>query len=986
VNQPEKEGMGANSNISKPTNKLLDYALKYYEKGFSIIPLKPRSKQPWVSWTKYKKERLPIEEVKKWFANNNNNIGIVCGSVSNNLVVIDFDSQNLYEEWYKSLPLEWQYKVETTLTVKTSRGRHVYFRIKTNDFDKLFENKEKLETKLGNAEIIYKMYVVAPPSIHPDTGIQYEIWHENEFWKNEIDIAELTLEQWKELYGTLEKFKEGVIKKEEVREIPRTTYEYSVELGNFKLKIMGKNAFLYDQNGNPVDVFPAFKLSSKSVKKEIEKKTGVDYDTVSRSIAVLLQMKNERKVEIQRKKEIPKGERELEESEILELFELYKSAYKPGNREELVGLHMSAWFIKAGIKRDSLKKIAQMLAEYDRDANKSPDWKSKLDRILYQIDYHYDNRIALGEKLKGKSGVQEILEDVLGEEKALDVIRRTEEILGVSSPFEEDSIMFTLNYAQGIFAVANIRKKITVKARFDREENKMIYQDKVVNAAPKVVEVYENPLGGTTRFRVVWVSEKRDRPIDTGIVTMPEIIDKLKLEGLIINRYLVHDVVSAIINAFIEKGRAIIKTDIEKPGFYIVNNKLTPIRIEIKEVDKEQLKNALILLNELAENWFAYAKERFATVIKWGVISPFIFARKQLGRAYQVPHPTLYGERDTGKTTMAEIATIHIWGLDSDPSKLRPEEKHVAPGSAINTEAKMGEHISIDTFPKVINEANDMFNRPSVINILKNSVEGIIARAKFVGGEYREYLALNPIIITLNPKPPVDFEGLELVPKTCYLIRFTEADILKPERKQQFEREVGPKLKTLNVIGQAVAYKMINKGDIEILKKPWLELGRELLEELYRDVGLEIPEWINLVYTPPSHEEILSEKIERIRNKLIKYINEQYARNISRIIATTESGTSIVKPEDVTIEQKFETLLNNRLIPFILPGGDKLYITSSIFDELDLDIAGLKSLAEILGWEYKEKQSIRMGNKVVNFSVVVTTKEEVIKLLKPELT
>ena len=60
--------------------------------GLSVIPLQPRGKRPAVPWKKYQKRRVDREQITQWFGNGEDrNVGIVCGEVSN-VVVIDCDS------------------------------------------------------------------------------------------------------------------------------------------------------------------------------------------------------------------------------------------------------------------------------------------------------------------------------------------------------------------------------------------------------------------------------------------------------------------------------------------------------------------------------------------------------------------------------------------------------------------------------------------------------------------------------------------------------------------------------------------------------------------------------------------------------------------------------------------------------------------------------------------------------------------------------
>lgn len=126
----------------------------------NIFPLQPRSKIPLDSWKQYQTERfhgsIPDEC----------NFAIVCGDISDDLVVFDFDMcndlkiiQGVFGEDILS----------KTLVVKTNRGYHVY--IKTNHLPKnLKMQKNELMIDVQSTG----KYVVGPTSIHPN-GTEYEM-------------------------------------------------------------------------------------------------------------------------------------------------------------------------------------------------------------------------------------------------------------------------------------------------------------------------------------------------------------------------------------------------------------------------------------------------------------------------------------------------------------------------------------------------------------------------------------------------------------------------------------------------------------------------------------------------------------------------------------------------------------------------------------------------------------------------------------------
>ena len=77
-------------------NVKLNHALEYLERGWSVIPIKPKGKRPAIRWLEYQK-RLPTEdEVTQWWTQwEDYDIALVTGEVSG-VVVVDWSSDASY--------------------------------------------------------------------------------------------------------------------------------------------------------------------------------------------------------------------------------------------------------------------------------------------------------------------------------------------------------------------------------------------------------------------------------------------------------------------------------------------------------------------------------------------------------------------------------------------------------------------------------------------------------------------------------------------------------------------------------------------------------------------------------------------------------------------------------------------------------------------------------------------------------------------------
>lgn len=135
------------------------------------------------SWIQYQQEAAPSETIQGWnSAGQLHNIGIVCGKVSGNLVVLDLDGAAGYPAFAATFPT-----LAETYTVASGGGvgRHVYFRT-----EQMPPSVKAMNTPIGNLELCGEgRQVVAPPSIHPTTGKPYCV--EKSF--NILQVPELTV-------------------------------------------------------------------------------------------------------------------------------------------------------------------------------------------------------------------------------------------------------------------------------------------------------------------------------------------------------------------------------------------------------------------------------------------------------------------------------------------------------------------------------------------------------------------------------------------------------------------------------------------------------------------------------------------------------------------------------------------------------------------------------------------------------------------------
>ncbi len=133
----------------------MDLLLEFKKLGLNVIPCDPNSKKPAIKWLEFQTDRYtgPFK-VKQ-------NIAIICGKISNNLVVIDIDAPELINDLFD----DFEALKKKTIVVKTgSGGYHIYVKAKHLPSTMRLTNAKGQHIDIQSD----KTYVIAPPSIHPN--------------------------------------------------------------------------------------------------------------------------------------------------------------------------------------------------------------------------------------------------------------------------------------------------------------------------------------------------------------------------------------------------------------------------------------------------------------------------------------------------------------------------------------------------------------------------------------------------------------------------------------------------------------------------------------------------------------------------------------------------------------------------------------------------------------------------------------------------
>ena len=694
----------------------------------------------------------------------------------------------------------------------------------------------------------------------------------------------------------------------------------------------------------------------------------------------------------------------MTEEDTDELLNEISNYYSEGFRHNII-YGLSALLFKRGISLNSSEYIVANLS--DNADNPDPE---KIDRLttLYNT---YEKGNA-GEPIEGYFSLLKTFSSIAGEDKARETMKFLCSILKkygnpIFNQLDEnvrkelsDHTFELMSYSPLTFVIAHSNKKQILHGRininndsnshdnYNRNNSSFTvsqitstqsvsYDSVIINAIPSKIIRYEDPTHIETKYEIDFETALGST-IHVEPKSIKDILEELKLNGLVYKIRSAEEALPAILNAFQRDGKAVIKREVETPGFYLVKGKIVPNKITDKsKPTREQIISCVNILSQLSRK--TKRLDIFGTVVTWGIVAPFSDVLKQLdedGHEKWMPWIYAYGQTNTGKTTIGRI-TLAIWG------KHKHKRIHDIGFSSADTIPRFGRAVSYNTFPVLMNEVTLTEDRQKqLVEALKHAVQSQTARGRLATRTIAEYIsALSPCILTGNSTPPDD----PAFRRRFIYIYFSFSDQHTEEEIKEFNKFLSDNMSKLEILGDFATDYILTHQDIILNGDSWTTIGTTILTEFFKSEDLEVPVWVGKFVQDTDPQEVYAEHEQIIRGFFIRKINDTYSRFFNTLAAEDKKMDKTLGINK--LEDRLWFCCNKQLIPCIgeNKAGDKIYILPDITNELKASritcVTSLTDLAEIF---QTKPQPTHVNGRTVR--LISISKQQFLDYLSPSIT
>jgi len=640
-----------------------------------------------------------------------------------------------------------------------------------------------------------------------------------------------------------------------------------------------------------------------------------------------------------------------------QLTKTIKPVYNTNIEKELYTSLISQFYLQNTDDLEVEKILTGLHSNFD-------DHEIELGDIMTLKDKMYNGEV---EPNSGVDGISKLLTKNYDKKTSKDTVNQLKKVVKRLDP--KNTLGLQLTKTRSLRLDAGKLEVTILSISFNRKGEDDSDYLRVLSCYPNKIIIHDNPISDAGRtFSIDWIT-KNGGSFKTESMLIPEIETYLENHGYVLSPKNLRGSVAGILQISIDNNLAILKNDIETPGFYWnpETNNIDIVDYEYTAPSLTELNKSLDLIEELAA-YFIGHEDKLATTLKHSLVSAFGFIKKQMNQPLEnlIPYLYHYGKAGSGKTTMARIG-LYFWGTPSIENDIG--------GSEADTIARLGKQVSKSTFPIIINEPNDIFSKKKLTETMKTMVERTNARRRFEGKTFQTILSLTTIQFTSNHSLPND-EGLSR--------RFLQILYTHNEKKTKSEKETFMKKFRMDVPSEcrfndlkplanfALDYVVNNT---EVLKLDWEKLSNKIIMQAYIRCQRKVPEWLLTFVESVTDDDLDEEETEELRMFFLEEIN----RKINRISTDVYDSPNGKNPSHVKTSDDFHdrvfNIINEQLIPYMgihhsnKNDNDYVYFTTGLKRALhgaNQVCYDVKSIAELLDWKYNVMKINGKSARVMN--------------------
>ena len=634
---------------------------------------------------------------------------------------------------------------------------------------------------------------------------------------------------------------------------------------------------------------------------------------------------------------------ELDNYYMRRIIDTIKPLYKVHTADQIAS-NLALLLHYKNITKDSIIKLIATLSEETRIETTS-DLINKVNSIIDTPKKPEEDIVkeALVSALQNALVIIKSLEEEEARDQAIRIVETIESYINTNKYIT--SPLISTYRGSGQYFVNDPKRGILLQQIRKTNNHTEIRRYIITSWYIRYVQEYKTQLAHY--FKVVFQSTQTNEILQvTG--TIEDIVQRLKRSYGIKNNRLLFEAISSLIPEFKRRGLARSVNTPEAAGIYFDNNDNLILvkdaiisKLILPENNPEKAKQALLKLAFLRG---FYDFKKFDIAINWLPYAIISYALKERFniKQYQL---TLYGERHTGKTTLARILRNMFKVVDAQLGSVVEEA---------DTEYRLGYILNLSTFPQLIDEA-EIFNVQAIIKLLKRASTSVVARWR--GDTNKVFYARSPIILTCNPHTgqPLSLTDPGLLERFI-IITFTYKDYVyrhPANLLNQFKKALNEYFMLAPYLGRFIIETILKHSkEIKELaytiheKEDVIRVGKYLWRIVCKELGIGACPW--------TETDISLEEFEY-------NINEQEKQMLLETIIDIIKEAAHRVREDITsnpLPELLKTLYEKGALPsFIYVKKDHITVTAGILREIHHRYNyrikdGLSHLAPRLGYEY----------------------------------